>query len=179
MLHDGQIPYIGFVGWSGSGKTTLLEALIAEFELRGVRTAVVKHTHHRNLQTDKLGKDSWRFGEAGAVHTSLWAPDRVVHTHRCQEPLPLSAVLAGVHDVDLILVEGYKGDVYLKIEVVRAAQAASNHDDPLLIPDLEGRIACVTDLPDLPFDGPLFGFDELEALADFVQVQARNNIGGA
>ena len=178
MWCDHGIPYIGFVGWSSSGKTTLLEALIAEFDRRGMRTAVVKHTHHRNLQTDKPGKDSWRFGQAGAVHTALWTPDRVVQTHRCTEPFTLSEVLAGVHDVDLILVEGYKGGSYHKIEVVRADQAASIQEDPLLIPDLDGRVACVTDIPDLPFDGPTYGFDEIGALADFIVDQTRVVTGG-
>ncbi len=176
MLSDRQIPYVGLVGWSGSGKTTLLETLIAAFDERGVRVGVVKHTHHRNLQTDEPGKDSWRFGKAGAVHTTLWTPDRVVHTHRCRKPLPLSAVLANVHGVDLILVEGYKGGAYPKLEVVRAAQAASNVDDPLLIPDLEGRVACVTDVPDLPWEGPYFDFDDVDALVDFIQ---RQIMGGA
>ena len=169
MRSDGHIPYVGVVGWSGSGKTTLLEALILEFDRRGMRVAVVKHTHHRHLQTDRPGKDSWRFGDVGAVHTALWAPDRVVHTHRWDEVPSLSTVLAGVHNVDLIFVEGYKESHYPKIEVVRAAQAASNDRDPLLIPDLAGRIACVTDVPDLPCTVPTFKFDEVEELADFIQ----------
>ena len=112
MSVEMEIPFVGLVGWSGSGKTTLLEALIAEFDRRGVRVAVVKHTHHRHLQTDSPGADSWRFGQAGAIHTTLWAPDQVVHTHRCRAPYSLAEVLAGVHDVDLIFIEGHKAGAY-------------------------------------------------------------------
>jgi molybdopterin-guanine dinucleotide biosynthesis protein MobB len=177
MERDGRIPYIGFVGWSGSGKTTLLEALLSEFKRRGLRIAVVKHTHHRNIQTDRQGKDSRRFADAGAVHTTLWAPDRLVHTHRSRDARSLSFVLAGVYDADLILVEGYKGGRYPKIEVVRGAQAASNPDDPLLIPGLDGRLAFVTDMSDLPSAVPTFGFDEVEELADFIENRVMKPFG--
>jgi len=130
--------------------------------------AVVKYTHHRHLQTDQPGKDTWRFEQAGAVHTTLWSPDRVVHTHRYARPPSPDLVLQDVHDVDVILIEGYKGGHYPKIEVVRAARVDSHPEDPVLIPDLEDRVACVTDLPDPPFEGPTFPFYQVDALADFI-----------
>ena len=166
--HD--IPIVAFVGRSGAGKTTLLEQVVAALDARGVRVAVVKHTHHTGLATDLPGTDSRRLWEAGAQHTTLWAPDRVAHTHRASTPPTLAAVLRDIHDVDVILVEGDKRGSLPKIEVVRAAV------NPALL-GIEGRIACVTDAPDLAWEGPRFSFDDagLAALADFIQTTVMNN----
>ncbi|NBD35297.1 MAG: molybdopterin-guanine dinucleotide biosynthesis protein B [Chloroflexi bacterium] len=166
---DNATAIVAFVGRSGAGKTTLLERVIAALDARGVRVAVVKHTHHTGLATDLPGTDSRRLWEAGAQHTTLWAPDRVAHTHRTASPPTLAMVLRDIHDVDVILVEGDKRGDLPKIEVVRAAV------DPALL-DLEGRIACVTDAPALAWDGPRFSFDDagIAALADFIQSTVMN-----
>ena len=158
------IPIVAFVGRSGAGKTTLLERVIVALDARGVRVAVVKHTHHAGLATDLPGTDSRRLWEAGARHTTLWAPDCVAHTHRAASSPTLATVLRDIHDVDVILVEGHKRGALPKIEVVRAAV------DPALL-DIEGRIACVTDVAELAWEGPRFSFDDagIAALADFIQ----------
>ncbi len=158
-------PALAFVGWSGSGKTTLLEQLLAVLAGRGYRVGLLKHTHHRELETDLPGTDTRRLWEAGAAHTALWAPDQLVHIRRCAEAPSLAEALAGFHDVDFVIVEGYKGGGIPKIEVLRAAC------DTRPIPGLEGRVAWVSDMLDLPDAGPIFGFAEVERLADFVTRQ--------
>ena len=157
------IPVVSFVGRSNSGKTTLLEKLIVQLRQRGYRVGVLKHTVRADVETDLPGTDTRRLWEAGAEHVAFVTPDRVVHTRRYAELPPLEAALAGVDDVDLVLIEGFKFGPYPKIEVVRAAR------DPALIPDLEGRVACVTDVPDLMCDVPRFAFDDVTGLADFVE----------
>ncbi len=161
------IPALGFVGRSGCGKTTLLEQVLRELLRRGYRVALVKHTHHRDLETDLPGTDSRRFWDAGAAQVALLAPDRLVVTRRHIEEPPLEAVLAQLGDVDLVLVEGYKRGSLPKIEVVRAAH------DATLLPGLENRIACVTDVSDLPWDGPRLPFDAA-AVADFIEREVRD-----
>ncbi len=157
------IPIVAFVGRSNSGKTTLLEKLIALLRERGYRVAVVKHTVRADVETDLPGTDTRRLWEAGAEHVAFVTPDRIVHTHRYAELPPLEAALAGVEGVDIVIIEGFKYGPYPKIEVVRAAR------DPVLIADLQGRIACVTDVPALPCGVPHFTFDDIAGLADFVE----------
>lgn len=165
MAHS--LPVLGFFGRSGSGKTTLLEKVIGELARRGYRVAVLKHTRARNVETDLPGKDTRRLWEAGAAHTAFLVSDRIVHTHRYAAEPPLSEALAGIHDVDLILVEGDKHDALPKLEVVRAAC------DPQPIPEITGRIAYVTDVADLPdAEGlPHFSLEDVPALADFIERQ--------
>lgn len=160
-------PCLAFVGRSGSGKTTLLEKLVAELARRGLRVGVVKHTRH-HVESDDPGTDTRRLWEAGAVHTALVTPDRAVHARRYAEPPSLSDVLPAIRGVDLLLIEGFKRAEVPKVEVVRAAC------DPQLLPDLQGRIACVTDVPDLLWEGPTFALEDVEALAAFVE----SRIGG-
>jgi molybdopterin-guanine dinucleotide biosynthesis protein B len=159
----GRFPIVSFVGRSNSGKTTLLEKLIVLLRQRGYRVGVVKHTLRQDVETDIPGTDTRRMWEAGAEHVAFVTPDRIVHTQRYAEAPTLDLALAGVHDVDIVIAEGFKRGPFPKIEVTRAAR------DPNLIPDVDGRVACVTDIPDLACDLPRFGFDDVAALADFIE----------
>ena len=156
------IPVLAFVGCSNCGKTTLLEKVVAILTARGYRVGVVKHTRHHNVALDASGTDTRRFWDAGAAHVTLASPARVTHAHRYDDEPEVAAILRAVHAVDVVLLEGYKSTSYPKIEVVRAAR------DPLPLPDLENRIAFVTDIAELCGAFPCFTFDQVEALADFV-----------
>lgn len=156
------IPTIAFVGHSGSGKTTLLEALLPQLTQRGYRVAVIKHTWHRDIATDVPGADTRRLWDAGAAQTLLVSPERVAHTYRCASEPPLPAILEQIHDVDLILLEGFKRADVPKIEVLRAAH------NPAPLTDLPDRIAFVTDVPHLSADVPCFALDAWKSLADFI-----------
>ena len=108
---------LSIVGPSGSGKTELICRLLAWFERRGLRVAVLKHTHHRDL--GDRGKDTWRFRQAGAALVALAAPGLLQVNRPFPAEPPLSEVLASLSpEVDLILVEGYKSGPLPKIVVL-------------------------------------------------------------
>lgn len=159
---DYRVPIVSFVGRSRSGKTTLIERLIPLLQQRGYRVGVIKHTLRQNIETDIAGTDTRRMWDAGADHVTFVTVDRIVHTQRYAAAPTLEMALADVNDVDLVIAEGFKHGPFPKIEVTRAAC------DPQLIPDVEGRIACVTDIPGLACDLPHFGPDDVAALADFI-----------
>ena len=134
---------VSFVAASGTGKTTLIEKLIGEFSARGLKSAVIKHDAH-SFEIDKEGKDSWRFTRAGAVVSAIVSDEKtaVIETRK----LSLRDMLDRIHDVDIVLVEGFKGEDCPKIEVRRSGLAAA----PLNLP----CIAVATDVPvvvDMPF----------------------------
>lgn len=164
------IPCFSFVGRSGVGKTTVLERLTALLTQRGYRVAVVKHTRHADLETDAPGKDTRRFWDAGAAQTVLVTPERVVHTTRVAAPAT-AAVVALVRDADVILVEGDKYGPLPKIEVLRAACTTT------LLPEVAGRIACVSDAPDPAWGLPCFALEDGAALADFIQGRIVASLG--
>jgi molybdopterin-guanine dinucleotide biosynthesis protein MobB len=155
-------PAIAFVGRSGCGKTTLLTKILAILQERGVAVGVVKHSPVHRVVTDVPGTDTHRFWQAGAKHVMLVAKDRVSQTVRLSDEPPLEAVLSDLVDVDLVLVEGYKGSSLPKVEMVRSAV------DPQPMTGLESRVALVTDVPDLDLGCPRFGLAETVPIADFL-----------
>lgn len=154
-----RIPVIGFAGYSGSGKTTLLEKLIPLLREKGIRTAVIKHDAH-GLTFGDEGKDSRRFYHAGADISLVTGPAQTaVFYHR---PLSLEEAVAGIRDVDLILIEGYKHCNYPQIGISRRANGKGLTAEP------EHFLALVTDEPPVAPPVPVFGLNEVEALAAFL-----------
>ncbi len=171
MTSTRLLPVVGLVAPSGSGKTTLLRAVVPILRQRGLRIGCLKHSHHP-LSVDRPGKDSQLLAEAGADQVLLAAADGWALMD--YGPVPESARgadLAGLlarfdpRRVDLVLVEGLRGQHYAKIEVFRSAVATT----PLYVDDPD-IIAVATDgeLPTgaAPRTLPL---DEPAAVADFIQ----------
>ncbi len=153
------IPIIGIAGFSGSGKTTLIEKLIPCIRSRGLRTAVVKHDGHW-FEIDHEGKDSYRFAHAGAEQVILTSGSKTVCIE--QRGSTLEDSLHYVHDVDLVLVEGYKAADITQIGICRTANGKGLTAEP------EHFLAVVTDreMPNCPV--PVFGLDDTEKLTDYL-----------
>ena len=102
---------LGVTGWSGAGKTTLLVKLIPVLTGRGLRVSTVKHAHH-SFDVDKPGKDSYRHRAAGATEVLISSAARwaLMHENRENNEPGLEQILARMTPVDLVLVEGFKGE---------------------------------------------------------------------
>lgn len=153
------------VGSSGSGKTTLLEKLIPELKRRGFCVASVKHSH-KVLDLDRRGKDSWRHRQAGANPVIVSGSGEMAMI-RSGFYDSLDTLLPYLDEVDIVLAEGFKRDDQMKIEVFRKSPGSEALclDDPNLI-------ALVTDAGILT-SVPVFGLEEIEPLADFIQEKIR------
>ncbi len=159
------IPIVSIVGRSGSGKTTLIERLIPVLAARGARVATVKHHRHRS-PVDVPGKDSWRHARAGARAVVVAGAAELAFFRPMEGPPALEGIVREyLHDVDLVLTEGFKEGPAPKIEINRAAQ-----DLDLLCGPGDHLIAVVTDR-DLPVEVPAFGLDAIEPLADFLEAR--------
>ncbi|GBF09571.1 molybdopterin-guanine dinucleotide biosynthesis protein MobB [Aeropyrum pernix] len=97
---------VQIVGPSGSGKTSLIVSVVRQLSERGIKVAVVKHTHH---DIDTPGKDSWRFlEEAGASYAAV-VKGRGERVAVFTRDTSLHAVLEYLaRKVDIIIVEGFK-----------------------------------------------------------------------
>ena len=153
----------GIVGYSGSGKTTLIERLLPVLTARGVRTSVIKHTHH-DFEIDQPGKDSWRLRESGAAEVLLASDLRyaLLHENRGEPPPTLQALVTRLQHCDLVLVEGYKREPIPKLEVHRAATGK-----PWLFPDDPHIVAIATDA-DPPGNIPKIDIDDIENITDLI-----------
>ncbi len=153
---------ICIVGRSQSGKTTLIEKLIPVLKNKGYRIGTIKHSHHI-FDFDKSGKDSWRHKDAGADAVIIASPGKIAMVKNDRQGT-LESLLDYFSDLDLVITEGYKGALKPKIEVVRAAR----HNDALLREDSH-LVAVVTDA-DLDIKLPVFGLEDIDNLADFIEV---------
>jgi molybdopterin-guanine dinucleotide biosynthesis protein B len=155
----GRDPAVALSGPSGSGKTELICGLVGWFEARGLRVAVLKHSH-KQICGDR-GKDTWRYRQAGARLVALAAPGflQVIRSFSAEPPLP--QVLAALKpEADLILVEGYKNSPLPKLAV-----AASPPEEPL--PDYPQVIAWVSRVP-LVTNLPVFSPDQVPDIGRFI-----------
>ncbi len=164
VTRDGQACALAVVGARGAGKTTLIERLIPALRRRGLGVAVVKHHVHLDLSEGEQ-TDTARATRAGAVETVLAGPGGAVYRHTPGDDPPIEQVLAQVGPADLILVEGYSQSALSKILVRRAGVEADRQSPAGPI------VAVVCDAPAVDVSAPAqsFRWDEVEALADFVE----------
>jgi molybdopterin-guanine dinucleotide biosynthesis protein B len=152
---------ISIVGRSQSGKTTLIEKLIPVLKRRGYRVGTIKHSHHI-FDFDKTGKDSWRHKDAGAETVIVASPGKIAMVKNDYRG-SLDDLKNFFDDLDLVITEGYKKENKPKIEVVRSAR----HADALLKAD-KHLVAVVSDVA-LKLEVPIFGLEDIDRLADFIE----------
>lgn len=150
---------ISLAGPSGSGKTELICRLLSWFTSRGLKTAVLKHSHHRAALGDE-DKDTGRFRRAGAAAVALAAPGLLQITRTFPEDPPLAEALEALAPhCDLILVEGYKSGPLPKVGVMASSREA--------LPDYPRLIALVCREP-LAAPLPVFLTHQVAELGAFI-----------
>ncbi len=154
----------GIVGWKNSGKTTLVAALVREFCARGLRVSTVKHAHHA-FDLDRPGKDSYQHRDAGAHEVLIASHGRwaLLHELRGAAEPALAGLLQHMSPVDLVLVEGFKGEAHPKLEVRR------NGIEGSLLSDGDPHIVAIaTDSAITPQVKPVLALNDVAAIADFI-----------
>src|SRR5690606_37787119 len=132
---DFSMRVIGLAGWSGSGKTTLLIRLIPVLVARGLSVSTIKHALHA-FDVDRPGKDSFLHRQAGAREVLVASRRRWALMRELRDGLEprLAELVALIDDCDILLVEGFKREEHVKVEVYRKANGK-----PPLHPE-DGRI---------------------------------------
>jgi molybdopterin-guanine dinucleotide biosynthesis protein MobB len=157
------ISAVSIVGKSNSGKTTLIEKLIRELKKRGYRVATIKHNRH-GFDIDHEGKDSWRHKKAGAQITVIASPIQVAVIEDTERDYEISELIENyIHDVDIVLVEGFKDNRFPKIELFRHE---SKHE--LLYTAHNNYIAIASD-QSFDIGIPAFDINDVIGIADLIE----------
>lgn len=155
----------GVTGWKNAGKTTLTARLVTEFTQRGLTVSTIKNTHH-TVDLDHAGTDSFRHRSAGAQEVVLASRSRVaiLRENRSPDAPRLKDLVARLAPVDLVLVEGFKGEDHPKIEAHRGATGQG-----LIAANTPSVVALATDTKvTLARDIAQFDLDDIGAIADFI-----------
>jgi molybdopterin-guanine dinucleotide biosynthesis protein MobB len=161
----------GIVGRKNSGKTHLVTRLLRLASQRGLRVSTIKHAHH-SFDIDRPGKDSHLHREAGAHEVLVASAERwaLLHEHRGAPEPSLAELLPKLAPCDLVLVEGFKREVNLRLEVYRSCCGQT----PLAFEDA-GILAVATD-DDATFaargDLSCLPLDDAAAVLDYVLARA-------
>uniref|UniRef100_A0A8H9Z0B4 Molybdopterin-guanine dinucleotide biosynthesis protein B n=1 Tax=Pseudomonas tritici TaxID=2745518 RepID=A0A8H9Z0B4_9PSED len=160
-------PVLAIAAWSGTGKTSLLKKLIPALYERGIRTGVIKHTHH-TMDVDKPGKDSYELRRAGATQTMVASTQRWALMTETPEndTLDLNYLVSRMDHsaLDLVLVEGFKHEPVTKILLFR--QDTGHGVDELTLD--QDVIAVASDVL-LTLQVPVLELNNTDEIADFVQ----------
>ncbi len=160
-------PVLAIAAWSGTGKTSLLKKLIPALYARGIRTGVIKHTHH-NMDIDKPGKDSYELRRAGAAQTMVASAQRWALMTETPEKdtLDLNYLVSRMDHsaLDLVLVEGFKHESVAKILLFR--QGTGHGVDELTLD--QDVIAVASDVS-LKIQMPVLNLNDTDEIADFIE----------
>ena len=153
-------PFIAISGSKNSGKTTLVVKLIEYFKKEGLKVGTIKHDGHV-FEADIKGTDSYRHKQAGASRTLVYDQEKMclVQDLHQEDPLRLLAYFKGM---DLVLLEGFKGSDYPKIEVVRKLAKG------MPVCASQTVLAYATDCP-LETTIDQYGLDDVEALSKVIK----------
>lgn len=165
---DG-VPVISIVAWSNSGKTTFFEQVVAILSKKGIKVGLIKH-HAHTSPIDIVGKDSWRYAQAGAIPVVVSSPEEyAVFRKRPDGEASLEDLCKEISsEVDVILTEGYKYEGMSKIEFSR------KDFKPEPVEDSKNLIALISDDTDrrAEFDAldiPNFNLEDITGVATFIE----------
>lgn len=154
-------PIVSFVGYSNSGKTTFIVKVIRELKSRGFRIGVIKHDGH-DFEMDHIGSDTWKHRQAGADIVCIGSANQIAVIETPMKQPMLDDIVKYIHNVDLIITEGFKQEKKPQIEVNRQGAACLGKK--------ENTIAVIAD--QIIYDDVLhFGFEDAGKLADFLESQ--------
>lgn len=150
---------VAIIGHKGSGKTAFICRLIPVLRARGYRVGTAKHVGPE-VEPDVPGKDTFRHREAGAEKVLLYS-ERVGALFWDHSSIPVKDYLFRyMSDLDLVILEGFKGSEFPKIEIYRKGEPLAGRIPVLAV--VTDRAARVPDgVPVLPLDP--------EIVADFIE----------
>jgi len=107
----------GFYGKSKTGKTSLIVQITKKLSGEGYKIATVKITD-KKISMDTVGKDTWRYDQAGSKLTVLSSP--IETAYLLKENKNIDEIIQNIQvfgEYDLILIEGARDRNIRKIRI--------------------------------------------------------------
>ncbi len=126
---ENKTKFFAVSGVKNSGKTTLITKLLKKFKKNGYKVGTIKHDGH-DFQMDNLNSDTDKHSKSGATGTLIFSKNKFMFLEQTEEQ-PLDFYLKFFHDYDLIILEGFKGSIYPKLEIIRQEISNISVSNPL------------------------------------------------
>lgn len=156
------IPVFSIVANSSKvGKTTVLCDIIKELKSRGYKVCTIKHDVH-GFEIDHPGKDTWKHSQAGSDTVIISSPQKMAIIEKVEKEYSLDEIISKIHNVDIIITEGYKQENKPKLEIFRketSEEIWSKNED---------LFAIITNTP-IDKDVPQYGFSEIKETVDLIE----------
>ena len=152
---------IGITGWKDVGKTHYASLIIKSLVKKGYQVGSIKHAHH-DFDIDKPGTDSFRHRKAGSSQaiissTKRWAK---ITENNNENEKNLDELIQEFHNVEIVVVEGFKKENHPKIEILTKGLNNRNKET-------KNVVAIVSD--DLKDNTtPVFKENDIENLVEFI-----------
>lgn len=163
-----ETPLLGIAAYPGSGKTAMLDGLVGILNDRGLKVAMIKHSHHR-IRVAQPGQHGRLLHLSPAAQTLVVSHEQTVLVRKRPRPETAASLreliaLLDHETIDLVLLDGYKNASIPKIELIKLpmAHAPLYPDDPDVI-----AVLC-SETPEPTPEVPILPADDMEAVADFL-----------
>ncbi len=112
------VAVVSIVGKQNVGKTTLIRGLIPKLKESGKRVGTFKY-NIRKLEIDHEHKDTYKYFHSGAETVAISSHDQIAVLKRSAALPQIDEILEKYfNDLDIVLVEGYRGKGAPKIEIL-------------------------------------------------------------
>ncbi|MDB5055406.1 MAG: molybdopterin-guanine dinucleotide biosynthesis protein [Bacilli bacterium] len=153
------------VGYKNTGKTTLICRLIARLAEKGLRVGTVKHDAHQ-FEVDQPGRDTWKHREAGAQAVAISSASRTAFIE--ERSTSLEDLLRKFHNIDIVLVEGFKFEKYAKIVILKSEEHLELLHSTKNIKGMVSWFAMESLNSQIPADIPCFRIEDEDAILELI-----------
>ncbi|KAA3605960.1 MAG: molybdopterin-guanine dinucleotide biosynthesis protein B [Candidatus Scalindua sp. AMX11] len=109
---------VSIVGKQNVGKTTLIKSLIPKLKKSGYRVGTFKY-NIRKLEIDHKNKDTYKYFQSGAETVAISSHDQIAVMRRTEVLPKIGEILEKYfYDVNIVLLEGYRGEEIPEIEIL-------------------------------------------------------------
>ena len=134
-MSSKEVTIISIAGKQNAGKTTLIKDLIPKLKKQGYRVGTLKY-NIKKFNIDHEGKDTYKYYHSGADSVALSSENEIAIMKKVANPPTLNEIIeTHLNDVNVVLVEGYRGDDYPGIKIVdtQETQTVSDSDNELVL----------------------------------------------
>ena len=155
----------GIIGLKNSGKTYFVKKIISKLVSLNYRIASIKHAHD-DFKIDQPNTDSYKHRQAGSEQVIIssskrWA--KIIELKNAKEK-NLTELIYELDKPDIVIVEGYKNENHLKIEIIKNPFNSSS----FLFKNIKNVIALISDIKIDSFDNKQFKKNQVDEIVNYI-----------